>query len=363
MTEGKLSDFIAGMMTAISNCSLYSEKHPIVNEFTESSFGLLKDLYADESFRITLLGDSLVINENPLTEKGIHFDNLKKRLRRKGIEKIDIRRGITVEEFKKFIEGVASKEAVLTSPHISVGIVEVRSGSEGFSVKSLIEDNIAKVKGLYQGISHETELDIESMEETVIGLISAVKREANVLNIISPIKTYNEYTHVHATNVSVLTIFQARTLGMNEETIYDVGLAGLLHDVGKMFVPKEVLNKRASLGPNEWNLMKLHTVYGARYLSALHDAPKIVMIVAFEHHMKFDGSGYPDAVHGGKRQHLVSQMVELSDFFDALRTARPHRKPLEAGPIANFLTKGAGREFNPVLVENFVGALMDINAI
>ena len=362
MTEVKLSDFIASIMSALSNCTLYSEKHPIVNEFSENAFGLLKDLYTDESFRITLLGDSLVFNDNPLTEKGIHFDNLAKRLRRKGIEKIEIRRGIMIDEFTKFIVGMASKGTVLTSPHISVGVVEVRL-NEGFSVKSLVEENISKIKGVYQGISHDTELDVGGMEDVVVGLISALKRESNVLNIISPIKTNNEYTYVHATNVSVLTIFQAKTLGMNEETIYDVGLAGLLHDVGKMFVPTDVLNKQTSLDLKEWNLMKLHPVYGARYLSTLQNAPKLAIIVAFEHHMKFDGSGYPDAAQGSKRQHLISQMVAISDFFDALRTERPYRTPIETNSIVNLLTTGAGKDFNGALVENFAGALMDINAI
>jgi response regulator RpfG family c-di-GMP phosphodiesterase len=130
-----------------------------------------------------------------------------------------------------------------------------------------------------------------------------------------------------------------------------------------MFVPAEVLDKRTQLDLHEWNSMKRHPIYGARYLSTLHDVPKLAIIVAFEHHIKFDGSGYPDPGHGGKGQHPISQMVALSDFFDALRTERPYRKPVEVGSIVNLLKEGAGKDFNPFLVDNFIGALRAINAL
>jgi response regulator RpfG family c-di-GMP phosphodiesterase len=87
------------------------------------------------------------------------------------------------------------------------------------------------------------------------------------------------------------------------------------------------------------------------------------MIVAFEHHMKFDRSGYPDSRQDGSKPHLVSQLVSISDFFDALRTERPYRKPVEAGIIINMLRDGAGKDFNPVLVDNFVASLKKVKAI
>ena len=363
MTEGRLSDFTASMMAAFSNCTMYSEEHPIVSEFSEKAYGLLKDLYVDGSLSITLLGDSLVFNNSPIAEKGIHFDNFAKRLRRKGIEKIEIRRGVTIKEFKNFIASMSSKEIFFTSQHISLGIVEVESNSDRFSLRTLVEENISKIKDVYQGISYDTPLDIKGLEDAVVGLISTLKREANVLSILSPVKTYNEYTYVHAANVSALTIFQAETLGMSEENICDIGLAGLLHDVGKIFVPIEMLDKHTKLDLNEWNLMRLHPVHGARYLSTLPEIPKLALIVAFEHHIKFDGSGYPDTRQGGKKQNPISQMVAISDVFDALRTERPYRKPVEVSYILNLLKEGAGKDFNPFLVDNFISSLDKNNAV
>ncbi len=79
--------------------------------------------------------------------------------------------------------------------------------------------------------------------------------------------------------------------------------------------------------------------------------------------MKFDGSGYPDTKRRGKRQHIISQMVAIADFFDALRTERPYRMALESATVVEFMKEATGKDFNPVLVENFLTALKGIRAI
>jgi HD-GYP domain-containing protein (c-di-GMP phosphodiesterase class II) len=202
-----------------------------------------------------------------------------------------------------------------------------------------------------------------SLEDAVVGFVATLKREMNVLRIISPVKAYSEYTYVHATNVSVLTIFQAEALGLKGESLHDTGIAGLMHDMGKMFVAKDVLEKPGKLDAEEWNQMKQHPVLGAKYLAALPDVPKLALVAAFEHHMKFDGSGYPDTKRRGKRQHIVSQMVAVADFFDALRTERPYRKAMDIAAILGLMKEATGKDFNPLLVENFFGALKRIKAV
>ncbi|MCL5024364.1 MAG: HD domain-containing protein [Nitrospirae bacterium] len=324
---------------------------------------MAEELYSDDTLTLTLLGDSLVFNNSPVTDKGTHISSLKRRLKRKGIEKIVLKKGLGIEEFKKFIAGVASTEKVVSSPHLSVGMVEVRFNSAGTDVSALINENIAKVKGLCQGIAKFRRLDIVSLEDAVTGFITTLKKETNVLRVVSPMKSYSEYTYVHATNVSVLAIFQAEALGMKGENLHDVGLAGLLHDVGKLFVSKEVLEKVTKLDLEEWNAIKTHPVFGARYLATLSDVPKLALIAAFEHHMKFDGSGYPETKRRRNHQHIISQIVAIADFFDALRTERPYRRALESPKVVQLMKEATARDFNPLLVDNFVGALRRIKAI
>ncbi|HXX57355.1 MAG TPA: HD domain-containing phosphohydrolase [Thermodesulfovibrionales bacterium] len=359
----KTTELISHVMTALSNSALYSGEHPVVDEFTGKAMSLLDTLYRDDSLSITLLGNRLVMNDAPLNEKSTHLENFIKRLRRKGLERIIIRKGVDQGELKTFISRMASEGDVTSTPHLSVGIVEVKFRDERGDTRGLIENNIAKVKETYQGISKFKSLEMVGLEEAVAGFITALREETDLLRIMSPVKSYSEYTYVHASNVSVLTLFQADALGVKGESLYDIGLAGLLHDAGKMLVPKEILDKQGKLSEAEWDEMKKHPVHGAMYLSTLPDVPKLAVIAAFEHHMKFNGSGYPDTKGRGKKQHILSQMVAISDFFDALRTVRPYRKPLEVSVIVGLLKEGTGRDFNPFLIENFLVALKRIKVI
>jgi len=363
MSQQHANEFISLLMTALSNCALYSEDHPLVREFSVKAHGEMEDLYVNGSFAITLLGDILVFNEIPLADAGPHLHNFAKKLRRKGIEKIVVEKGVTPDEFKKFIAAIVSTEKAVSTPHITVGMVEVKLGAEGADVSTMVRENIGKVRALFQDMSKFRKLDMVSLEDAVIAFVATLKREMNVLRVISPVKSYSEYTYVHATNVSVITLFQAEALGLKGESLHDVGIAALMHDVGKMFVAKEVLEKPGKLDDAEWDQMKQHPAAGAKYLSVLSDIPKLAMIVAFEHHMKFDGSGYPDTKKKGKRQHIVSQMVAIADFFDALRTERPYRKAMEIAAIIGLMREATGKDFNPLLVENFFIGLKKITAV
>jgi HD-GYP domain-containing protein (c-di-GMP phosphodiesterase class II) len=140
-------------------------------------------------------------------------------------------------------------------------------------------------------------------------------------------------------------------------------MAGLLHDIGKMFVSSDVLEKEAKLNDEEWVAMKKHPVYGAMYLATLPDIPKYALVAAYEHHMKFNGLGYPATRKKGRTQHIISQIIAISDFFDALRTDRPYRKALDVPVIVGLINDSSGKDFNPLLVENFLRSLKKVNVL
>jgi HD-GYP domain-containing protein (c-di-GMP phosphodiesterase class II) len=363
MLEKEL-EFLTDIMTAVSGCKLYSEEHPEVMHFCEKAIGVMEDLYSDDSLSLTVLGGSLIFNDAPFKEKSIHAYNLLRRMRRKGIQKILIRKGVTKEELRSFIADMASTDRPPGAyQHISTGVVEVRLRTDEAGSQAAMDMNLEKVKEVYGGISRFKEMDMVGLEDIVLSFVSTLKKEADVLRMISPVKSYSEYTYTHITNVSVLSIFQAESLGLDREMLHDVGIAGLLHDVGKTLIPKEILEKPEKLSESEWYEMKKHPVLGAMYLSTLPDVPGLAVIAAYEHHMKFDGKGYPPPKRLIRRQHLISQIIAISDFFDALRTERSYRKALDIKVILGLMGEGAGKDFNPVLVENFIQALKRINAV
>ena len=360
----KFSEFIFYIITIMSNISLYSTEHASISDLSAKALSTLDNLFVDDSVSIVLLGRSLMVNDTPITDKAIHLENFRKKLRINGIEKIIIKKGVRPEELQALLSQMALRqETPRSSDHISVGIIQVRFKTAESDVLELVDENISRIKDTYQEISRFKKLDIFSLEEVVIGFISALKRESNILRVISPVKSYSEYTYVHAANVSTLTLFQAEFLGLKGESLYDAGIAGLLHDVGKMFISKDILEKKARLDESEWNEIKKHPVHGALYLSTLKDVPKLAVIVAFEHHMKFNGTGYPETRRRGKKQHIISQLVAISDFFDAIRTERAYRKSMETQEVIGLMKESAGKDFNPQLVDNFIKALNTVGVL
>ncbi len=352
----KLSEFLAYTVIAISNCSLYSVAHHTIAEFSNKAFLLLNDLFDDDSMNFTLLSGSFIFNGVPVLAKNPHMLRFKKILTAKGIERVVINKGVTFEELKALIISLALRdEHVRSSAHITVGMLEVRfTEQDNFGL--LMKKSAGRVNEIFTGVSKFRTLDIRGVEDIVAGFITAIKKEAGVLKSLKPVKSFSAYTYVHETNVAVLTIFQAEALGLEGEVLHDAGLAGLLHDMGKLFVPKNVLEKQEMLDEGEWDIMKQHPVYGALYLSSLPEIPKIAVIAAYEHHLKYDGSGYPSTKIKSKTQHFISQLVAMADTFDALRSKRSYAVPCEIPQILEIFKRGSGREFNPLLVENFINA-------
>ena len=214
-------------------------------------------------------------------------------------------------------------------------------------------DRLARLQEILRPQALFQKLDTVGLEEIVLSFVETIRREEHLLRLISPVKAYSEYTYTHASNVTVLSLLQAESLGIAGETLHEIGMAALLHDVGKLHVAKEILDKSGKLDDREWSEIRKHPLYGAWYLSRIEGLTRLAPIVAVEHHLRYDGQGYPRLEAYRRGQHLCSQIVAIADFFDALRSKRPYKKDWEIAEILALLRKGAGTEFNPKLVDNF----------
>ena len=360
----KARNFISALMAALSNCSLYSKEHDSVNEFSRKSFEILENILKEsDNFEIMIMEDNLIINKTSFKEIGLQVDNLKKRLKRKGISCIEFLSGVTFQELRQFIPEILELDKKMpVFAHIKIGVLDIQLeeakieddfGSDDFS--GVVFKQIELIKEIFQDISSAQQINIPRLNQVIGNFVSAFRKKVNVLNLLSHAKSREEYTYFHATNVSALSIFQMRTLGVKESLfLRDIGIAGLLHDVGKLFISEETLGKRSILEEKEWEVIKLHPLHGARFLSAIKGLPRLAPIVAFEHHLKYDGRGYPELNVCHQKQHICSQVIAISDCFDALRSTRPYRKGLEIKEILSIMEKDTARGFNPFLLENFM---------
>jgi len=346
---------------------LYSKDHASVNELTKKALSILSEIFdKSDSIEIIIVEDDLIVNKNPMREMGIHGDNFVKRIKRKGMSRIHLLKGVTHSELKQFIADIATTTGGIKSyQHIKTGVVDVHIGNveidslnEDFDAEDLssfTSEQIAKVREEYNKISPFKKLNIAGFEEIVVKFLMMLQKKVNILKLIKPPRSFDQYSYTHATNVAVLTIFQAEVLGLREDMLHDIGIAALLHDVGKLLIPKDGLNKEGSATGEE--KIKLHPLYGAQYLANVDGLTRLAPIAAFEHHLRYDGQGYPELKTGNRKQHICSQMIAISDFFDTLRSTSLYRTSLGVKEMISLIrTKDEGA-FNPFLVNNFTRAM------
>ena len=355
-------EFITSLVIAISNCSLYSKEHETFDDFAKKAFTMLNACINDR-FVIMHIDNELIVNDKPLREAGIHKHSLISRFKRKGISRVDFLPGVTLAEIKQFIADMAQGggKGLRDYPHIVTGSVDVNikasmNDGDGEANHSASEQ-VEKVKDIFNSVSHFKQMNIVGLEDMVGNFVTTFKREATILKLLCPVKSFDEYTYTHAANVAVLTIFQAETLGVEEEILREIGIGALLHDTGKMYVSKDILDKKGKLDDNEFAEIKKHTLFGARYLAKIDGLTRLAPIIAFEHHLKYDASGYPKCAINKRKQHIFSQIVAIADFFDALRSNRPYRAGMDMQEIFVLLKKGAGTDFNPFLVDSFISSI------
>jgi putative nucleotidyltransferase with HDIG domain len=170
------------------------------------------------------------------------------------------------------------------------------------------------------------------------------------------LKEFDEYTTTHSLNVSVLTMALAESLGLATDDVRTFGIAGLLHDLGKVNVPQDILNKPGKLTDQEREVMQQHPTAGAKLIIESGRRLDLAAAVAHEHHIMINGHGYPKR-HYDRDCHKASKLVHVCDVFDALRTRRPYRDAWESERALTYIEERAGTEFEPEAATGFVAMM------
>jgi HD-GYP domain-containing protein (c-di-GMP phosphodiesterase class II) len=368
-------NIISQLTAAITNLRLYLHVHSLVSQHLGKAYSELSHLLQiKNTVTIFLLGEELILNNRSLFAAGQSVEKFVRILREKGVERITFLSGMTRLEFEGLIQDLGSKEKgpVRAWPNIKLGRVEVRVAfeSEEFNNQSVSEEakemldtlagmdeaEIERIRELYLLIEGRKQISIRGVDDSVRRLIFEIQRNLNPLSLLATVKGTDEYTFTHVVNVCILTLVQAERLGFSGRQLYDIGMASLLHDVGKTFIPDEILSKPGALTSDERAIIEMHPVKGGRYLMEVGGIPKLAVLAALEHHLRFDGTGYP-RVNPGWRPNIVAQMITIADVFDALRSRRSYSAPKPMEEIVRILNKEKGTTFNPLLVKNFLEIL------
>ena len=215
----------------------------------------------------------------------------------------------------------------------------------------------SEAKALVKDLLHDARLgrsiDGDRAARTVDKMVDSIFRNPDAITSLSRLKSFDDYTFQHSVNVSVLALALGRHLGIVKDELRRLGIGAILHDVGKMRVPEEVLNKPGRLTDEEFEVMKAHTLHGAKILMDTHEVPNESAAVALNHHERFNGRGYPRGLQGmgiGK----FGLIAAIVDVYDAVTSDRVYHKGMPSHQALQKIYEWAKTDFYPVYVQRFI---------
>ena len=356
-------EIVRRLAAALRGAQLYAAGHPLVTRNIAALGETLTLAHATTpSVTIGIIGEDLVVGDTPVPRAAETMGELMRRLRQAGIERIVIDRGVEADELSQLLQAVARADgngdqtAALALPHIRVGRIEVEeqvdSPGDMATFRRLYDDAVAVAERLWESADVEGAPDADAARGMVDSLAQAVAQNRTALLALTALKNYDNYTFTHMVNVSILTMGQARGLGVEGALLREFGLAALMHDIGKVKTPTEILNKPDKLTDTEFDILKRHTIDGAQILRKTPEIPPLAPIVAFEHHLRSDGSGYPAGV-SRPRLNLGTMLCGIADVYDAMRSQRIYQQAFPTDRILAVLQRNDGKQFDQHLVRRF----------
>ena len=225
-----------------------------------------------------------------------------------------------------------------------------------FSIKEIFEKmekgtrDANKGKGFSHVIPEEQYYAVKSVLDRLIENLN--QNKGCLMNMIDVMST-DLYTYTHSVNVAILSIMTARSMQMNEKMVTEVGMGALLHDVGKIRVPQEILNKPEGLEDYEFEIMKEHSWLGYEIVKENYTLSAYTKNIVLKHHERLDGSGYPFGIEGDKMEPYV-RIVALCDVFDAMVSDRCYREQLPVHEVLEIVTSQLNIKFDSKVYQHFI---------
>ncbi|OGU02459.1 MAG: hypothetical protein A2W29_07525 [Gemmatimonadetes bacterium RBG_16_66_8] len=389
-TEGLLRhggrELLVTMYAALRSLKLYPLENEAVqralDELTQSAKALLQ---VEEELELRLSGEFIFVNSTRLRldlDNYASFSHVLSVLRHSGVGIVRVDDAVDRREWQVFVSLLLSFGArdattnklyelqqalvqgnvghILVEPPVE-SEEEIEDEEQAKEVaKRTYEQSVAVTKEVVSSIRMGRVASVKKVKRAVQGIVDQVLSNETSLMGLTTIRDYDEYTFTHSVNVCIFSVAIGRRLGLSKLQLYDLGLAALFHDVGKSRVPVEILNKTGSLTDEEWRVMQAHPWLGVLTLFGLRgygEIPYRGMIVAFEHHMKTDLTGYPKTIRPRKLS-VFSKIVAVADGFDAATTRRSYQTtPIQPDQVLREMWTNPRRGLDAVLVKAMINLL------
>jgi HD-GYP domain-containing protein (c-di-GMP phosphodiesterase class II) len=365
---------------ALRAVKLYPVENAAVQKALADVTAHSKDLVASEGeLELRMSGEFIFINHTRLRldlDNFASFSHLLALFRAAGIGIVGVGDDVTSKDWLIFLsllqapgtDDAAERLAQLTEKLDSAGVsaftlsppAEQGSGNKEKAkerAKRTYAQSVAATRELMSSVRMGGSPNIKKMKRVVQGIVDQILNEETSLIGLTTIRDYDEYTFTHSVNVCIFAVALGKRLGLTKLQLYDLGMAALFHDIGKSRVPAEIINKPGGLTDDEWRLIAAHPWLGALALFQLRgqqELPYRSMVVAHEHHMKLDLTGYPRPIRP-RTLSMFSKIVAVADGFDAATSRRAYQTtPLTPAQVLQEMRDNPRRGMDPVVVKAFI---------
>lgn len=365
--------FLTAFSQALSTLGLYGEEHPAAARAIDTAVERLQELQSSSPrLQFTFMAGEVLFGSEVVPKlEGWEWSS---RFMKAGIERIEFTQLVPVEQFSRFLNHLAARLGIrgasstdtwqMGDSSIRFGQVtlsQAQSTAKGaplpvVTLRYSLKEERETVDWLHQEIQGGAKLPIVEADAVVRSLSIAMHAEQAMVLPLLQLKEFDQYTTTHSMNVAVLAMALGEFLELGGATVRALGVAGLLHDLGKVCIPRDILIKPGKLTASERAVVQEHPIVGARMLLASPDPMELAATVAYEHHIMLDGGGYP-TLHDTRGAQYASRLVHICDVYDALRTHRPYREAWESERAIAFIEGRAGIEFDPAIARSFIAMM------
>lgn len=375
-TQRAAVDLINQLSVVLRTSQIHDPNNVAVTSAIDRVVMMINALISQENLvHLELRGEFFYLNEYRIRyalEYLLNFDFLVREFKKRELGSMQFRFKVTSAEIgafvKVFLASVYSETPyeVIAEKMADVRTIEVDRlkkivEEDEFDVRKMVKKTyfnaVSYTKGVINKIKSGEKVNIKKAKRVVESMVDHILEEEQLLLGMTAIKDYDEYTYHHSVNVSILSIALGQRLGLNRKLLTELGMAALFHDIGKMEIPYEVLNKPTSFSDDEWKIIRKHPVWGLKALLKLKRLDPLTIrsaIISFEHHMHFNLSGYP-RIRGTLELDLFSKIVSLADQYDAMTSSRVYaRVPMSPDRALSIMMERSGTQLDPLFMKFFI---------
>jgi len=370
-------ELLTELAVGVETCRLYTSEHPRADRarrrLTQRFDGFF-DLPAPDGDRpvdsseieVAVVQREIFLQGRPFTRTGDQMGVLVRALNRHHIERVGFRRGVPPGEIAACLEFLAGSPLadVPDFSYIVVGSAVSLAGMEGEGGRGSgrpldLRGRLNVMATIVNGIAGDEPFPMPAVYRLAEGLEREIQKASDPIGLLAPYEDEDSWLHVHAHNTAALSLSMAVALELESEIRHDIAVAAVLHDVGKFGLPAHQLRHDLDLSGSEWELSFNHPQIGLERLLAVPQAPEIACIVAFDHHLRLDGEGYP-TLPSPRPPHPAAALVAVAEATDIMLTVRVPRKVMGQLEVVETLHQSAGGVFDPFLAR-IMAAILQVS--